>query len=72
MMKLVYWRVRIQGFVMGDYAHDAPAALDQLRAWRDEGRLVYRTDMRDGFDQLPRAFLDLFTGGNDGALLVRG
>lgn len=71
MMKLVYWRVRIQGFVMGDYAHDAPAALAQLRAWRDAGRLVYRTDLRQGFDQLPGAFLDLFTGGNDGALLVR-
>jgi len=71
MMKLVYGRVRIQGFVMGDYAHDAPAALAQLRAWRDEGRLVYRTDLREGFAQLPGAFLDLFTGGNDGALLVR-
>jgi NADPH-dependent curcumin reductase CurA len=72
MMKLVYWRVRIQGFVMGDYAHDAPAALEQLRTWRDEGRLAYRIDLREGFDQLPGAFLDLFTGGNDGALLVRG
>lgn len=71
MMKLVYWRVRMQGFVMGDYAQDAPAALAQLRQWRDEGRLVYRTDLRQGFDQLPGAFLDLFTGGNDGALLVR-
>jgi NADPH-dependent curcumin reductase CurA len=71
MMKLVYWRVRMQGFVMGDYAHEAPAALDQLRAWRDEGRLVYRADLREGFERLPGAFLDLFTGGNDGALLVR-
>lgn len=71
MMKLVYWRVRMQGFVMADHAHDAPAALDQLRTWRDEGRLVYRTDLREGFGQLPKAFLDLFTGGNDGALLVR-
>ncbi|WP_323039020.1 NADP-dependent oxidoreductase [Gemmobacter sp.] len=71
MMKLVYWRVRIQGFVMGDYAHDSDAALAQLRQWRDEGRLTYRTDLRDGFDKLPGAFLDLFTGGNDGALLVR-
>ena len=71
MMKLVYWRVRIQGFVMGDYAHDADAALAQLRQWRDEGRLTYRTDLREGFDKLPAAFLDLFTGSNDGALLVR-
>lgn len=71
MMKLVYWRVRIQGFVMGDFAHDADAALADLRRWRDEGRLVYRTDIRDGFGKLPRAFLDLFTGANDGALLVR-
>lgn len=71
MMKLVYWRVRIQGFVMGDYAQDSDAALAQLRQWRDEGRLTYRTDLREGFGQLPGAFLDLFTGGNDGALLVR-
>lgn len=70
MMKLVYWRVRIQGFVMGDFVHDAEAALAQLRAWHAQGRLSYRTDLRHGFDQLPRAFLDLFTGANDGALLV--
>ncbi|WP_187972534.1 NADP-dependent oxidoreductase [Aquibium microcysteis] len=71
MMKLVYWRVRIQGFVMGDYAHDADAALAELKRWRDEGKLIYRTDMREGFESLPRTFLDLFIGANDGALLVR-
>jgi NADPH-dependent curcumin reductase CurA len=71
MMKLVYWRVRIQGFVMGDFVQDAEPALAQLRDWHEQGRLTYRIDLRDGFARLPQAFLELFTGGNDGALLVR-
>lgn len=71
MMKVVYWRVRIQGFVLGDFAQDAEIAREDLRRWRDAGELVYRSDIRDGFARLPDTFLDLFTGRNDGALLVR-
>lgn len=71
MMKIVYGRIRIQGFVRGDFALDTEAALADLRRWRDEGKLRYRIDLRQGFEQLPRAFMDLFTGANDGALLVQ-
>ncbi|MFD1611434.1 NADP-dependent oxidoreductase [Sphingomonas tabacisoli] len=71
MMKVVYWRVRIEGFVLGDFAKDADMARADLKRWRDEGQLVYRTDVRSGFEALPRTFLDLFSGNNDGALLVR-
>ena len=71
MMKVVYGRIRLQGFVRGDFAAETDQALARLRHWRDMGKLTYRVDMRDGFEQLPRAFMELFTGGNDGALLVR-
>lgn len=70
MMKVVYWQVRVQGFVLGDYAHEAAEGLADLRRWHAEGRLHYRLDLRQGFENLPASFLDLFTGANDGGLLV--
>jgi NADPH-dependent curcumin reductase CurA len=33
--------------------------------------LRYREDIRDGLDAAPAALRDLFTGDNDGKLLVR-
>jgi NADPH-dependent curcumin reductase len=36
-----------------------------------EGKLRYREDIRDGLDAAPAALRDLFTGDNDGKLLIR-
>lgn len=70
MMKVVYGRLRIEGFVVGDFAAQADAAHRQLAAWIDAGALVVRTDLRRGFAELPRAFVDLFAGRNAGTLIV--
>jgi len=70
MMKVVYWRVRIQGFVLGDYPDKVPAAREQLIKWVKEGKITHREDIRRGFEQLPSAFLDLFAGRNEGPLMV--
>lgn len=70
MMKVVYRRIRIEGFVLGDYAAQVDAARAQLRAWLHDGRIQCRIDLRQGFDKLPAAFLDLFKGANQGTLLV--
>jgi NADPH-dependent curcumin reductase CurA len=70
MMKVVYWRVRIEGFVLGDFFGQIDQARTDIDRWRKEGNLVFRQDIRRGFKNLPAAFLDLFTGGNQGALLV--
>jgi NADPH-dependent curcumin reductase CurA len=70
MMKLVYWRVRIEGFVLGDYADKVAEAREVIRQWFREGRLTARQDIRRGFDKLPSSFLDLFEGANEGSLLV--
>lgn len=70
MMKVVYRRIRIEGFVLGDYAAQVDAARAQLRTWLREGRIHCRVDLRQGFRQLPAAFLDLFKGANEGTLLV--
>ncbi|ATE64648.1 NADP-dependent oxidoreductase [Rhizorhabdus dicambivorans] len=70
MMKLVYWRVRIEGFVLGDFADGVAAARQTIRQWFREGKLVARQDIRHGFAKLPESFLDLFEGANEGSLLV--
>jgi NADPH-dependent curcumin reductase CurA len=71
MMRVVYRRVRIQGFVLGDFVQDADAARLVLEQWTREGKLVQRIDLRRGFECLPGAFLDLFSGRNEGMLLVQ-
>jgi NADPH-dependent curcumin reductase CurA len=70
MMKLVYGRVRMEGFVVGDFIDRADEARAALGTWLDEGRLVVRVDRRDGFEHLPAALIDLFRGANMGTLLV--
>ena len=71
MMRVVYQRVRIQGFVLGDFPNDIESARADLRRWVAEGRIVHRDDLREGFETLPAAFLDLFSGRNTGTLMVK-
>lgn len=70
MMRLIYGSVRMQGFLMGDYAAEVPAALDQLDAWTRAGLIAYREDLRHGFHQVPTTFGALFDGSNRGTLLA--
>ena len=70
MMKLVYGRIRMQGYLVGDYAQDFADAVSRLRIWSEAGELIVRVDRRSGFDKLPTAFVDLFRGHNLGTLFV--
>ena len=70
MMKLVYRRLRMEGFVVGDFVDRADEARMALSAWIDSGALTVRVDERYGFDAIPAAFVDLFAGRNAGTLIV--
>ena len=70
MMKLVYGRIRLEGFVVGDFVPRADAARARLRQWADEGRLTVLVDQRNGIEFLPEAFVSLFDGSNQGTVLV--
>jgi len=64
-------RVRIQGFLVFDFAARYKEGLAQLTEWEREGRLKYREDIVDGLDRAPAALLDLMQGRNFGKKLVR-
>jgi NADPH-dependent curcumin reductase CurA len=70
MMKLVYRRIRMEGFIVGDFVDRAGEARAVLGRWIDSGALKIRVDLRHGFEAIPGAFVDLFSGGNAGTLIV--
>ena len=68
---LIVRRVRMEGFLVGDFAHLFEPALARLTAWLREGRLRYREDVVEGLEQAPRAFIGLLNGENRGKVLVK-
>jgi len=61
----------MQGFTVGNYSKKFGEASMQLGQWLQEGKLTYRETIREGFESIPDAFLDLFKGNNLGKLLVK-
>lgn len=61
----------MQGFTVGNYANHFQEGAMQLGKWLQEGKLTYRETIREGFENIPNAFLDLFEGNNIGKLLVK-
>jgi NADPH-dependent curcumin reductase CurA len=68
---MVAKRVRMEGFLVGDFKAQHEVALGRLAGWLAEGKLRYREDVVDGLAQAPRAFIGLLRGENRGKLLVK-
>ena len=64
-------RVRIQGFIVFDFAARYKEGLAQLTDWLRQGKLKYREDVVDGLERAPAALVGLLQGKNFGKLLVR-
>lgn len=61
----------MQGFIVFDFADKYPAAIKQLSEWLAAGKLTYTETIREGFENIPQAFLDLFEGKNNGKMVVK-
>ncbi|MCJ8167366.1 NADP-dependent oxidoreductase [Pontibacter sp. E15-1] len=61
----------MKGFIVSDFASEFGTATKELATWVREGKLQYQETVKEGFEQLPEAFLGLFTGDNTGKLLVK-
>ena len=71
LFRLITRRVRMEGFLVPDYAPRFKEARRKLSAWLATGALRPHEDVREGFDRIPATFLDLFRGGNTGKLMVK-
>jgi NADPH-dependent curcumin reductase len=64
-------RLRVQGFIILDYASRFMEAATQLGQWKMFGKLKDRETIVEGLEKAPDAINMLFTGGNIGKLIVK-
>lgn len=61
----------MQGFVVFDYVDKHSEGVRQLTEWLNQNKLNYTETIREGFENIPQAFLDLFDGKNKGKMVVK-
>ncbi|WP_420404529.1 NADP-dependent oxidoreductase [Nisaea sp.] len=64
-------RLRIQGFIVYDFASDYADFARDMAGWISSGKLKYREDVVEGLDAAPEAFIGLLKGRNFGKLVVK-
>ena len=71
-MQLIFKRARMEGFIPflddWDRRGEANAALLQ---WHSEGKLKYRVHVIEGLENAPTALNMLFSGSNQGKLVIK-
>ncbi len=67
---LIYKRANMEGFIVMDYAGRFREATEALVQHMDSGELRHRETILQGFEQLPQALMNLFSGANIGKQLV--
>jgi len=64
--KLIKGSVRMEGFVAFDFKDEFEDAKIQLTSWMKSGKLKYRENLIEGFENIPEALIGLFSGENIG------
>jgi hypothetical protein len=68
---LIVARAKAQGFLITDYMSRFGEGLAEMSGWLREGKIKYREDIVEGFENLPKAFIGLFHGENIGKRIVK-
>jgi NADPH-dependent curcumin reductase CurA len=70
-LALLVQRASMTGIVVSDYYDRAGEAAMVMAGWIQAGKLKTREDIVDGLDNFPNAFDMLFTGANNGKLVLK-
>ncbi|TDG13694.1 NADP-dependent oxidoreductase [Seongchinamella unica] len=71
LMLLVARRIRMQGFIVLDYLDRADEAYGDIANWVMDGKIAWREDIQEGFDNIPATLQRLFRGENQGKQLLK-
>ena len=64
-------RIRIQGFIVSDFTDRAADFYRDMGGWLKDGKLSREETVVEGLENMPDAFLGLFSGDNRGKMLVK-
>lgn len=70
-IRIIAMRIRVQGFLYGDYVPRLAEFHRDMGEWVASGKVRAHETVVDGLEKMPDAFLGLFTGANTGKMLVR-
>ncbi|WP_299626342.1 NADP-dependent oxidoreductase [uncultured Tateyamaria sp.] len=68
---VVVKRLRMEGFIVMDFAHDDAKAARALQAWVQNGQIKVFEDVVEGLENAPDALIGLLNGDNTGKRMVR-
>jgi len=68
---MIVKQARVEGFLVFQFFEKFGPAVAEMAGWIKEGKLKYREDIVDGFENLPRAFIGMLQGDNTGKRLVK-
>ena len=61
----------VTGFLVSDYAEQFGECLESLGKWITEGKIKYKVDVVEGIENAPTAVNKLFSGENNGKLVIQ-
>ena len=61
---LIFKRATMQGFLMLDYMSETASARNKMKKWIEDGKLICKEDLREGFENAPDTLKGLFDGKN--------
>ncbi|WP_421792176.1 NADP-dependent oxidoreductase [Hyphobacterium sp.] len=63
--------LHIQGFIVSDHFDMLESFIGDLGAWMAAGKVTPRNTVKEGIENMPSAFMGLFSGENTGKMLVK-
>jgi len=64
-------QLKVEGFIVTRFQDRMPQGVAQMARWIQEGKIRYREDIVEGFQNTPRAFIEMLQGKNTGKMLVK-
>jgi hypothetical protein len=61
----------VKGFLVSDYADRFGESLENLGSWVAEGKIKFKVDVVEGIENAPEAVNKLFSGENNGKLVIQ-
>ena len=69
--EMIYKFITMKGFVVSAFMDQQPQFLKDMSGWIKSGKMKYHETIADGIENAPNAFIGLFSGSNNGKMLVR-
>lgn len=70
-MAILQKQLRVEGFLVHRWNDRWMEGVSQLLQWVKDGKIKYKETVTEGFENMPKAFIDMLKGGNTGKAVVK-